>query len=130
MTKQSPKARLSDRVPTQLVIYQAVCVLVAVAIASFFSLEVAKSALAGGLAIAIPNALLACVMGMVQSPLKIVTLMLAKLALSGVCLAVAIIWYVTSPLPFFITAVVVMILPSLLTYMAQSSDKPLVKGLR
>lgn len=130
MTKQSPRARLSDRVPTQLVVYQAACVLVAVAIASFFSIEVAMSVLAGGLAVAIPNALLACVMGVVQSPLKIVTLMLAKLALCGICMGVALLWYVTAPLPFFVAAAVVMVLPSLMAYIAPSSVKPLVKGLR
>ena len=104
--------------------------MVAVAIAGFVSMEAATSALAGALAIAIPNALIACVMGIVESPLKIVMLMLVKLALCGSCLAYAILWYVTAPLPFFMSAAAVMVLPSVMAYMTQSSAKPLVKGLR
>ena len=88
------------------------------------------SALAGGLAVAIPNAFIACVVGLVKSPLKIVMLMLAKLVLYGLCLAFAIKWYVTAPVPFFVAAAVVMVLPGLTALIAQTSEKAQIKGLR
>ena len=127
MTKHSPRARLSGRVFVRLVIFQGVCALVAVAIAGLVSLEASVSAFVGALAVAIPNAVVASVMNALKSPLRIVMLMLAKLGLCSVCLANAIVWFAPVPLPFFLSAAAVMILPSVMAINTQTWDKALLK---
>lgn len=110
-----PRVRLGDAVPVRLCLFQAVCVLSCIVVAVFWDAGLV-SVVAGGLAVAVPQSLIAFAAAFVDSPPKLVGLMWAKLVLTGLTLALVIYQLSPMPIPFFVSAAATMVLPNAVAF--------------